>query len=122
MIEKSNIRPAAVAGGFYPDHPNELREMVHEFLADAPTSGETPSALIAPHAGYIYSGPIAGTAYAQLRAGQKKYRRVIVLGPSHHVAFRGMAVSTARGFDSPLGVVEVEQRQHRHHAIQRGSY
>jgi AmmeMemoRadiSam system protein B len=103
------IQMPAVAGVFYPDDPDELQRQVHTYLSSAnPGLVEAPKALIAPHAGYIYSGPVAASAYAQLSAISERIRRVIILAPSHHVGFRGIAVSRADLFQTPLGVIEVD--------------
>jgi AmmeMemoRadiSam system protein B len=100
----------AVAGVFYPDDPDELRQQVHTYLSSAnPGMTEPPKALIAPHAGYIYSGPIAASAYAQLQSIADRIRRVVILAPSHHVGFRGIAVSSADLFQTPLGVIDVDK-------------
>lgn len=102
------IRPAAVSGLFYPADPNELHEQITDFLAAASTVGQAPLALIVPHAGYIYSGPIAASAYINLRPLRNKIRRVILLGPSHRVAFRGLATSSANFFTTPLGDIKLD--------------
>lgn len=104
------IRPTAVAGMFYPDDRDELHDMVEEFLheagdADAPV----PKAIIAPHAGYIYSGPIAASAYSRLTPAHASIRRVVLLGPSHRVGFTGIAVSSADYFHTPLGDIPLDQ-------------
>jgi len=104
------VRPPAVAGQFYPDDPVELRTMVEDFLAAAKTAtGKIPKAVIAPHAGYIYSGPIAGSAYACLAHGRGSIKRVLLLGPSHFVTFSGLAACSAERFQSPLGSVPVDE-------------
>jgi hypothetical protein len=104
------VRPPAVAGQFYPDDPAELREMANGFLAAAKTTAEQiPKAVIAPHAGYPFSGPIAGSAYACLARGHDVIRRVVLLGPSHFAAFSGLAASSAQIFQSPLGPVPVDE-------------
>jgi AmmeMemoRadiSam system protein B len=104
------IKPAAVAGLFYPDDPTALHQTLASCLAAAdPTPGERPRALIAPHAGYVYSGPIAASAYATLRPWRDQIRRVMVLAPSHRVAFRGIATSSAGRFATPLGEIPVDQ-------------
>jgi AmmeMemoRadiSam system protein B len=108
MKKAVDIRPSAVAGMFYPDDAAELRNMVHTFLQDAKQYGKTPKAIIAPHAGYVYSGPIAATAYAQLAAARDLVRRVVLLGPSHRVPFRGIAMSSAKYFATPLGNVPID--------------
>jgi len=108
--DASAMRPPAVAGQFYPDDPAELRAMVKNFLAAAKTTaGKIPKAVIAPHAGYIYSGPIAGSAYAYLAGGHDAIQRVVLLGPSHFVTFSGLAASSAKVFQSPLGRIPVDE-------------
>ncbi len=104
------VRSPAVAGQFYPADPEELRAEVNAFLAEAKkTEGKIPKAIIAPHAGYEYSGPIAGSAYACLARGRGRVKRVVLLGPSHFVAFDGLAASSATVFQSPLGSVPVDE-------------
>lgn len=105
----STIREPAVAGLFYPDEPRQLRAMVNRFIEDVTPPEKCPRALVAPHAGYVYSGPVAGTAYAPLARGQCRAERVILLGPSHRVPFRGLALSSATDFSTPLGPVPVDQ-------------
>ena len=108
--EAPAVRLPAVAGQFYPENPEELRTMVDGFLAAAKTVSDTiPKAIIAPHAGYPYSGPIAGSAYACLARGHGRLKRVVLLGPSHFVAFPGLAASSASVFQSPLGPVTVDE-------------
>jgi len=107
-IERGKVRPAAVAGRFYPGDPVELRELINALLAQVPpATGPGPKALIAPHAGYLYSGPIAASAYAQLLPARDLITRIVLLGPSHYVALQGLATSSAEGFATPLGVVPV---------------
>ncbi|GBE11596.1 hypothetical protein BMS3Bbin12_00945 [bacterium BMS3Bbin12] len=106
---KDRVRPPAVAGLFYPADARELDAVVHRYLAEARKGGEPPAALIAPHAGYIYSGPVAASAYALLSAAPGRIRRVLVLGPSHQVAFRGLAAPTATYFATPLGEIPVDR-------------
>ncbi len=111
------IRPPAVAGAFYPDDPSALRSLVKKFIAGAAQRREqgggaavgTPRALIAPHAGYPYSGPVAGTAYHALGDVRDRYDRVLLLGPSHRLNFSGSATSEADQFDTPLGRVPVDR-------------
>lgn len=103
------IRPPAVAGTFYPMDPRQLRSMVQAMLAEPKAEAASPKAIIAPHAGYVYSGPIAASAYARLRAGRDTIRRVVLLGPSHRVAFQGLAVSSAEAFATPLGTVPLDR-------------
>jgi AmmeMemoRadiSam system protein B len=106
-----SIRPAAVAGAFYPADPAGLAAEVERCLraARAPGPGETPpKAIIAPHAGYIYSGPIAGNAYARVAPLRGKVTRVVLAGPAHRVPVRGVAVPRAAAFATPLGEVELD--------------
>ncbi len=103
------VRRPAVAGMFYPDDPEELRAQIQSFLAQATASGPAPKAIIAPHAGYIYSGSVAASAYGRLRAGRGIIRRVVLLGPSHRVGFRGIAVSAMNAFATPLGRIPIDK-------------
>ena len=106
------IRPAAVAGSFYPADPHDLERQVDDMLAaipPLPADEPAPKAIIAPHAGYIYSGPIAAAAYARLRPAKGKISRVILIGPSHRVAFKGIALSQAEQWATPLGPVAIDR-------------
>ncbi len=108
-----HIRHAAVAGAFYPGNPRDLDTMVRRFLADAETTvpeGPIPKAIIAPHAGYVYSGAVAATAYARLAPAAGVVRRVVLLGPCHRVAVTGLAVSSADAFETPLGAVPLDKK------------
>lgn len=106
----SSIRPAAVAGTFYPGDPADLAAEVAAYLADVPaaTAGPAPKALIAPHAGYMYSGEVAARAYARIASRADAVRRVVLAGPAHRVYVRGIAVPGVEAFDSPLGRVPVD--------------
>lgn len=97
------VRPPAVAGSFYFDAPGELRRHVHAMLAAARGPEIAATAVIAPHAGYIYSGPIAASAFRCLAPGAGQIRRVVVVGPAHFVAFRGIALPRWNVFRTPLG-------------------
>jgi AmmeMemoRadiSam system protein B len=99
------VRLPAVAGTFYPEDPLELRETISRLLAAAP-SGPIPKALIAPHAAYVYSGAVAASAF--VRVDGAPFSRVVLLGPSHFVHLRGMALPDARAMRTPLGDVPVE--------------
>ncbi len=104
------VRPPAVAGSFYPEDPAELDGAVRQYLASVPeTKGSLPKAAIVPHAGYIYSGPIAATAYARLAALRDDVRRVVLIGPAHYLPIRGLAASDAGAFQTPLGDVPVDR-------------
>lgn len=103
------VRQPAVAGQFYPGDASQLRHDVERYVgeskqADAPV----PKAIIAPHAGYIYSGPIAGSAYAALAKANGTIRRVVLLGPAHWAAVTSMASSSADAFATPLGLVPLD--------------
>lgn len=102
-------REPAVAGRFYPAGPSELRAMLAGMLNQTRSPPPAPKAMIVPHAGYIYSGEIAATAYARLRHIRGEITRVVLLGPTHHVAIKGMATVRADTFTTPLGVVAVDQ-------------
>ncbi|MGE5337153.1 MAG: AmmeMemoRadiSam system protein B [Gemmatimonadota bacterium] len=104
------IRPAAVAGSFYPAEANALREEIRTHLnaTARPAAQRVPKALIAPHAGYVYSGPIAASAYARLDGQRSHIRRVVLLGPAHRVPVRGLALPGASAFETPLGTVPVD--------------
>ena len=108
----SAVRPAAVAGMFYPEAARALAAQVRTYLEHAaPAAGPArPKALIVPHAGYVYSGPIAATAYARLSGSFEAIRRVVLLGPAHRVPFRGLAVPSADAFATPLGEIEIDRR------------
>lgn len=103
------VRPAAVAGAFYPGNAIQLARDVDCLLAEAHPPVVRPKALIAPHAGYVYSGPIAASAYAVVAAMRPLPTRVVLLGPSHHVGFKGLALPGARALATPLGLVPVDQ-------------
>ncbi|MFH0908699.1 MAG: AmmeMemoRadiSam system protein B [bacterium] len=108
MKKAAAVRKPAVAGMFYPENRTELHGMVTSFLNKVDLTCPVPKALVVPHAGYVYSGPIAATGYAQIRAARSVIRKVILLGPSHRVPFHGLAVCGARYFETPLGDVPVD--------------
>lgn len=103
------IRPPAVAGSFYPADPTGIEHALDSAFADAIAAPEVESArlraIVAPHAGWTYSGAIAASAYSLVPPDTP---RVVLLGPSHFVAFEGMAVSAADGFATPVGDVVVD--------------
>jgi AmmeMemoRadiSam system protein B len=95
---------------FYPAHRQTLRAVVQEYLdAAKPLPGDTPKAIIAPHAGYPYSGPIAGSAFIQFKQDRDQIRRILLLGPSHRVPLMGVATSSADAFSTPLGEIPVDR-------------
>jgi MEMO1 family protein len=108
------VRPAAVAGMFYPADPVELEAMVRAELADAVArhlgsdDRPAPHALIVPHAGYVYSGPVAATAYARILSRRDEVTRVVLLGPNHRVPLRAMALPDVDAFTTPLGTVPLD--------------
>jgi len=110
-MERIGLRPAAVAGSFYPANPDQLRDLVDGLLSTARRAApeQTPRGLIAPHAGLVYSGPVAAAAYAGLASLRGRTRRVAVLGPSHFVPLEGLAVPSAEAFGSPLGAVPIDR-------------
>lgn len=103
------VRRAAVAGRFYPGEASELAEEVDGYIAEGrgAIAGRCV-AFIAPHAGYVYSGPVAGSAYRALAELEEAFDRVVLLGPSHYVAFEGIAAPEAMAFETPLGSVAVD--------------
>ncbi|WP_431686880.1 AmmeMemoRadiSam system protein B [Hahella sp. NBU794] len=103
-----SVRKPAVSGLFYPGNAKDLSESVSRYIAASTSFDYTPKAIIAPHAGYIYSGPIAGTAYSALRNSAKRISKVVLLGPSHRVGFRGIAVPSSDVFSTPLGSIVVD--------------
>jgi AmmeMemoRadiSam system protein B len=96
-----------VAGQFYPRLPDRLRADVEAFLARARMAETVPKALIAPHAGYVYSGNVAGAAFGTLRNHARAVGRVVLIGPAHYVRFRGLALPNADIFETPLGPVPI---------------
>ena len=103
-----NIRRAAVAGTFYYNSPTRLLTYVNELLDHATDQPDVGKAIIAPHAGHIYSGPIAASAYRSLRKRQKQIKKVVLIGPSHYVGFMGLATSTADHYETPLGLIPLD--------------
>ena len=108
MIESEQIRPPAMAGRFYPASRDELAATVDALLRAAEPYPLQAKAIIAPHAGYMYSGSTAAEAFAGLQARCDEISRVVVLGPSHFFPLRNVALSRAKGFRTPLGIVPVD--------------
>lgn len=105
------VRPPAVAGRFYPGLEATLRRDVRSYFDEGrgPSDTDIPRAVIAPHAGFVYSGPVAGSAFRLVEPLGARLRRVVVIGPSHHVAFEGVATSAATWFRTPMGDVVVDR-------------
>jgi AmmeMemoRadiSam system protein B/AmmeMemoRadiSam system protein A len=105
----SQVRAAAVAGQFYPADAIQLQQDVDSMLSQACTAAPCPKALVAPHAGFIYSGSIAAEVYARVKNGAGQISRVILLGPSHRVGFEGIATTTADFYTTPLGQIPLDK-------------
>jgi AmmeMemoRadiSam system protein B len=104
------VRRPAVAGSFYPAQADQLRQDVVKLLADAGTVVNfAPKALIAPHAGYIYSGLTAAAAFATLHDSRQTLTRIVLIGPAHYVPIRGIALPTVDAFETPVGRVPVDR-------------
>jgi AmmeMemoRadiSam system protein B len=110
----TSVRPAVVAGLFYPRDPLDLERTVDRLLEEARAAREPRhdarviKGIVAPHAGYVYSGPIAATAYDRLREGAERVRRIVLLGPTHRAYVRGLALAGVEAFQTPLGVIPVD--------------
>jgi AmmeMemoRadiSam system protein B len=107
--EWKRVRPPAVAGAFYPGDPVVLRSQIAGYLRQANCVGPIPQALIVPHAGYQYSGPVAASGYALLGPVRHRITRVVLLGPSHRVPFYGLASTSAEAFATPLGAIPIDR-------------
>jgi len=109
----TEIRPPSVAGMFYPSDPRTLRSDLVQMLGEANSATPLPKAIIAPHAGYVYSGPIAASAYARVAAGHGAISRVVLLGPAHRTYVPGLAAPSAALFSTPLGNIPVDRESIR---------
>lgn len=106
-------RAAAVAGTFYPLDENTLKSDIQRYLKLAGENGTeivTPKALVVPHAGYIFSGPIAASAYRHLIPLKQQIKRVVLLGPAHRTPFNGLALPEADTFSTPLGDIPIDHQ------------
>jgi AmmeMemoRadiSam system protein B len=110
IARMQSLRPPAVAGLFYPAERDLLAASIEGFMAHvAPVHAAVAHAVIAPHAGYVYSGPIAAHAYAALAPRRNAVRRVVVAGPAHRVYVSGIAVPSAQAFVTPMGSVPLDR-------------
>ena len=114
MNRREKIRKPTVANLFYPGDAKKLQGQINVFLQFAKDTVDDneplPKAIIAPHAGYIYSGPIAASAYARIAPLHNKIRRVVLLGPSHRVPLMGVAASSADSFSTPFGEIPLDRQ------------
>ena len=108
------VRPPAVAGRFYPADPAELQRSVETYLSEAQPTGpkasevRAPKAVIAPHAGYVFSGSVAGSAFAPFLPDKYHIARIVLIGPAHFVRVRGLAAPEWDAFSTPLGTIPVD--------------
>ncbi|MEK6235481.1 MAG: AmmeMemoRadiSam system protein B, partial [Planctomycetales bacterium] len=110
MTNAPLIRPPACAGTFYPADPAALRSAVEGYLSESAWGDSPPKAIIAPHAGYVYSGASAATAYRTLASARDRISRVVMIGPAHRTRVEGLAASGADAFATPLGNVPVDRQ------------
>lgn len=104
-----STRSAAVAGYFYDADADQLQHDIRQLLDNAAASAALPEALIVPHAGYVYSGPTAASAYKCLQPDPGQFRRVLLIGPAHRVYVEGMALPSVDRFSTPLGDIELDK-------------
>jgi len=108
----NTVRQPAVAGAFYHSQKqvlaNDIKTLLEEVTPDVDASKLSPKAIIVPHAGYIYSGPVAASAYAQLSAKRDSIKRVVLLGPVHRVPVHGLALPDVSAFATPLGEIPID--------------
>jgi AmmeMemoRadiSam system protein B len=103
-----NVRPSAVSGMFYPGRADTLRSEVVTLLESNPADAPPPKVLIVPHAGYMYSGPVAARGYNLLGPLAKEVRKVVLLGPAHRVYVEGLALPSVDAFETPLGNIPLD--------------
>jgi AmmeMemoRadiSam system protein B len=111
VTDERRVRPPAVAGSFYPADPPALRsEVQRSFDAAVPANGgaTAPKAVMVPHAGYRYSGPVAASGYLRLAPRRDRIRRIVLIGPSHRVPVDGLAAPGVDAFATPLGEVPID--------------
>lgn len=110
--ESSTVRRPAVAGAFYPSRPDDVRRSVRDAFSSAvrrTPDAPVPDAIVVPHAGYVYSGAIAASAYERIVPARSIIRRVVLLGPSHRFPVRGMAVPSVDEFETPMGRIPIDE-------------
>jgi AmmeMemoRadiSam system protein B len=100
--QNPRVRPPAVAGQFYTDNPSDLKKEIESYLAKGKKLPHAPAMLVSPHAGYVFSGPVAAMGYATI---DKKVTTVFIIGPSHHAWFKGISIADVDSFATPLGSV-----------------
>jgi MEMO1 family protein len=105
-LSQESVRKPAVAGQFYPGNADQLKQQIEKYCEGGLAAGLSSRFLICPHAGYVFSGPVAGKGYATL---DKSVKTVILIGPSHHAWFEGLAVPKEMAFGTPLGNVPIDQ-------------
>jgi len=111
MPQTKTTRSSAIANMFYPGDPFELQELVNQYLyEDVYQGNQVPKAIIAPHAGYVYSGSSAASVYRTLLQYRHVIRKVILLGPAHHVALAGLGLPTVDQFETPLGPIKLDTK------------
>lgn len=109
IMTQNDVRPPVLAGSFYQASPAGLGDAVDRYLAGALADHAPAKAVIVPHAGFVYSGPVAGTVYATLRPLAETVRRIVMIGPAHRVPFRGLAATARKTWATPLGEVPVDR-------------
>jgi len=110
-IDPTDVRRSVIAGTWYPGNPTELRSMIEQFLSDVPPLdvGGQLIGLVVPHAGYVYSGPVAARAYALLRDQSQRFSRAAVISPVHRIYPGQYATTAKRYYETPLGLVRVDE-------------
>ncbi len=105
----NKVQQPALAGTWYPAGPDELRRTVEDYIRNADVHGPVPKAIVAPHAGYMYSGPVAGSAYARVAPARDIITKVVLAGPSHRTPFNGIAIPSFDAFATPLGELAIDK-------------
>ena len=103
-----SVQQPAVVGTFYSADPEKLSHSLSDHLNSPFAWDIEAKALAVPHAGHVYSGPIAGTAYASVRHLSDRIKRVVLVGPAHRARFKGVALPRADSFATPLGHIPVD--------------